>query len=141
MALVYRCGKALGSREMRDMAVDCFKEKPESVPSVWLDTYKQIEALKVLKEMSQAKGGYKADAFTWYPQTEFCYMRNAEAFFAGKGGYNDESHNHNDIGSFVLYYDNTPIMIDAGWAHIHARHSRQSVTASGQCRATTTTFR
>ncbi len=114
MALVYRCGKALGSREMMDMAVDCFKEKPESVPSVWLDTYKQIEALKVLKEMSQAKGGYKADAFTWYPQTEFCYMRNAEAFFAGKGGYNDESHNHNDIGSFVLYYDNTPIMIDAG---------------------------
>ena len=39
MALVYRCGKALGSREMMDMAVDCFKEKPESVPSVWLDTY------------------------------------------------------------------------------------------------------
>ena len=114
MALVYRCGKALGSREMMDMAVDCFKERPEAVTSVWLDTYKQIEAMKVLKEMSQAKGGYKADAFTWYPQTEFCYMRNAEAFFAGKGGYNDESHNHNDIGSFVLYYNNTPIMIDAG---------------------------
>ncbi len=65
---------------MMDMAVDCFKEKPETVTSVWLDTYKQIEAMKVLKEMSQAKGGYKADAFTWYPQTEFCYMRNAEAF-------------------------------------------------------------
>ena len=62
MALVYRCGKALGSREMMDMAVDCFKEKPETVTSVWLDTYKQIEAMKVLKEMSQAKGGYKADA-------------------------------------------------------------------------------
>ena len=73
MALVYRCGKALGSREMMDMAVDCFKERPEAVTSVWLDTYKQIEAMKVLKEMSQAKGGYKADAFTWYPQTVNAY--------------------------------------------------------------------
>ncbi len=114
MALVYRCGKALGSKEMMDMAVDCFHENPEGVPSIWLDTYKQLEALKVLQEMKDAKGGYKSEAFTWYPQTEFCYLRNGDTFFAAKGGFNNESHNHNDVGTFVLYFDNTPIMIDAG---------------------------
>ena len=40
---------------------------------------------------------------------------SAEGFFtAFKGGHNAESHNHNDVGSFVLYRDGKPIVIDAG---------------------------
>ena len=114
MALVYRSGKTLGSKMMMDMAVDRNRANPESLPSTWLDTYKELEALKALRQMRDAKGGYRPQAFTWYPQTEFCFMRNADTFFAAKGGFNDESHNHNDVGSFVLYFDNTPVMIDAG---------------------------
>ena len=114
MALVYRSGKALGSKTMMDMSVDRYHDNPQGLPGTWLDTFKELEAIKVLAEMKGAKGGYKPVSFTWYPQTEFCYLRNADTFFAAKGGYNDESHNHNDIGSFVLYFDNTPIMIDAG---------------------------
>ena len=42
-------------------------------------------------------------------------MRNQAGFFlAAKGGYNNESHNHNDVGTFSLYLDNTPMIIDAG---------------------------
>lgn len=33
---------------------------------------------------------------------------------AAKGGYNAESHNHNDVGSFILYVDGQPMMVDAG---------------------------
>lgn len=35
-------------------------------------------------------------------------------FFAAKGGNNAESHNHNDIGSFIVYYNGKPVLIDAG---------------------------
>jgi len=35
-------------------------------------------------------------------------------FIAAKGGHNAESHNHNDVGSFVLYMNGRPILIDAG---------------------------
>lgn len=35
-------------------------------------------------------------------------------FFAAKGGYNNESHNHNDAGTFSLYLHTTPVFIDAG---------------------------
>ena len=52
---------------------------------------------------------------TWYPGTEVCYMRNSSEWFLGtKGGYNDESHNHNDIGACILYIRNIPVLIDAG---------------------------
>lgn len=35
-------------------------------------------------------------------------------FLAAKGGHNGESHNHNDVGSFVVYYGGEPVLIDAG---------------------------
>ena len=33
---------------------------------------------------------------------------------ATKGGHNNESHNHNDIGTFTLYVDGIPMFVDAG---------------------------
>ena len=35
-------------------------------------------------------------------------------FVAMKGGCNSESHNHNDVGNFVVYYNGEPWMVDAG---------------------------
>jgi len=35
-------------------------------------------------------------------------------FLGAKGGTNGESHNHNDVGSFVLYIDGQPALIDVG---------------------------
>jgi hypothetical protein len=53
---------------------------------------------------------------TWYPETEFCYIKNSATgwFFAAKGGHNNESHNHNDIGTFILYKEGVPVFVDAG---------------------------
>jgi hypothetical protein len=35
-------------------------------------------------------------------------------FLAAKAGTNDEMHNHNDCGNFMVYYDGKPVIIDAG---------------------------
>lgn len=38
-----------------------------------------------------------------------------EGFFLGmKGGHNQENHNHNDIGTVMVYRDKTPIIVDLG---------------------------
>lgn len=34
--------------------------------------------------------------------------------FAGRGGSNGESHNHNDVGSFIFSIDNNQVLIDMG---------------------------
>ena len=39
---------------------------------------------------------------------------NKGFFFAAKGGNNAEQHNHNDVGSFVLFYNGTPVFVDPG---------------------------
>jgi hypothetical protein len=55
----------------------------------------------------------------WLPEIEVMVARDREGtaaglFVAAKGGNNDESHNHNDIGSFVIYVDGKPVIVDAG---------------------------
>lgn len=39
---------------------------------------------------------------------------NAGFYFSAKGGHNAEQHNHNDVGSFMLYYHGAPVFIDVG---------------------------
>ncbi|MBP3965866.1 heparinase II/III family protein [Paenibacillus lignilyticus] len=36
------------------------------------------------------------------------------AAFAAKGGYNEEPHNHNDLGHFILHVDGTTVLADIG---------------------------
>ena len=56
------------------------------------------------------------------PQTKDAYLANSQImvasnkdwFVAAKRGNNGESHNHNDIGNFVVYHHNQPVIIDLG---------------------------
>ncbi len=56
------------------------------------------------------------------PRTEEAFMTNSQIMVASnkdwfvsmKGGTNAESHNHNDIGNFVIYHQNQPVIIDLG---------------------------
>ena len=111
--LIYRYGKAVESRPMKQFAAYLYQRSPK-LNGNGRDVYRLLESLDVEKELKEENPNYEAPAFSWYPQTEFCYIRNSRAFVAMKGGYNDESHNHNDVGTFSLWVDNTPIFIDAG---------------------------
>jgi hypothetical protein len=35
-------------------------------------------------------------------------------YLAVKGGHNEESHNHNDVGQYIVYMDGKPVIVDAG---------------------------
>ena len=56
---------------------------------------------------------------TWSPNVEVMTARQQAGstkgfYIAAKGGHNGESHNHNDVGHFMLFYDGNPILVDAG---------------------------
>jgi hypothetical protein len=40
--------------------------------------------------------------------------RSQGFFFAAKGGHNGESHNHNDVGNFILYYNGLSVLVEVG---------------------------
>ncbi|MGN0221753.1 MAG: heparinase II/III family protein [Prevotella sp.] len=50
----------------------------------------------------------------WLPQLQVMTARRGPLFVAAKGGHNNENHNHNDVGSFIVYAHGKPILADAG---------------------------
>ena len=55
----------------------------------------------------------------WFGELEVMGARsfrglNEGFYLAAKGGHNAESHNHNDIGNFIVYADGLPVLIDVG---------------------------
>ena len=114
--MIFRYGKAVGSQEMKQFAAYLFeREGKESNYSAGRDLFRTLENLLYMNELKTIKPAVSQAASTWYPETEFCYLRNQNnIFLAAKGGYNAESHNHNDMGSFSLYLNEIPLIIDVG---------------------------
>ena len=135
--LVWRTGKVMRSKELTDMALYCcgdIARQSFSAPRVGDDEgYRVLEDLRAhgeirrevrrLNEEVKARGfeavhrslREQVPAVTWYPQTQQCFLRNASGWFLGaKAGNNGEHHNHNDVGSFVLYCDTVPVLVDPG---------------------------
>ena len=138
-SLIYNYGKAVSSDEMQDFAIYNLARKAEGRfaaprPVVGNDIFRALESMKPLAEMSvrveqlnaKIAAGQSLESllaglrtsvpdYTWYPETQFCYIKNdSDWFFAAKGGHNNESHNHNDIGTFILYKGSVPVFVDAG---------------------------
>lgn len=113
--IIFRYGKAVGSDVMMQYAAYLNSLSKQKAPSSGRDIFRTLQSILYAKDMEQVKPVYESPAYTWYPETEFCYMTNKSGlFFAAKGGYNNESHNHNDAGTFSLYLHTTPVFIDAG---------------------------
>lgn len=51
---------------------------------------------------------------SWLPNLQIAAMRSKGVYVAVKGGTNGESHNHNDVGSFIVYDNGEPLLIDCG---------------------------
>ena len=114
--LIFRYGKAVQSNEMIGFANKLSKnQKDVSAPNYGRDIFRSFQSLIYFEEFSQNTAEYTTPQNTWYPETEFCYMKNNKGFFVTlKGGFNNESHNHNDVGTFSLYINEVPVFIDAG---------------------------
>ena len=110
---VFEYGALTGSGVMMSFSKIMARDFP------WLNN-KKNDLLGLLRNLNYAT---KFDSYSekfdypkykWYPQTEFCYINCGDFFLAAKGGFNNESHNHNDVGSFILYYKKNPLIIDVG---------------------------
>ena len=50
----------------------------------------------------------------WLPELQVRLLRRGRLTLIAKGGHNGESHNHNDVGSFIICADGEPEIVDAG---------------------------
>jgi len=112
--VIYNYGIHTGSPLMTRYAAYVLGGQP--IPAV-RDRFiiRMLYSLLVKEDLRKETPELVMEPYTWYPETQICYMREKDGFFvASKGGHNAQSHNHNDIGTVSVYYKTVPILIDAG---------------------------
>ncbi len=117
--IIYSYGKDIQDATMQKFGAYLAKKQiwGEKVPHGKID--EQIMQLLSLQEIKDAPAENALIGNFWLPDIQVGGARDEAGssegfFFAAKGGHNSESHNHNDLGSCVLYFDGKPCLIDIG---------------------------
>jgi hypothetical protein len=123
---VYRYGKAINDPDMQQFGAYLAKMGNWGQKAMGGKICDQIRNLGLLSEISNAEAKEALVGDFWFPDTEVAGARDKEGsymgfFFGAKGGFNAESHNHNDIGSCVMYYNGKPCLIDLGREEYNAK--------------------
>lgn len=127
--LVYLFGRRIGDPEMQAFGQwlmdrqrirtqglndgsDVSKKRPSSMG-------RALPSLFLMVEPEAERGAPPLTRDVWLPEIQVMIARDQAGSKAGfyaaiKGGHNEESHNHNDIGNFVVYLDGLPLLVDAG---------------------------
>lgn len=116
-SMIYRFGKDINDSDM--VKFGAYYRKPEDGSIGKFQYFRNLFGLFIQDEYRNAPQGLPLPANVWLPDLQVMIARDKEGstagfFVAAKGGHNDESHNHNDIGNYVVYYDGLPVLIDVG---------------------------
>ncbi|MCC5935903.1 MAG: heparinase II/III family protein [Lunatimonas sp.] len=116
-AMIYRYGQAIQDPDMMRFGAFYWEPFSGSLPN--FHYFRNFFELFVQDEIRQADKGLPLPKDVWLPDIQVMVARDQAGttdgfFLAAKGGHNDESHNHNDVGNFVVYYDGQPLLIDVG---------------------------
>ena len=83
----------------------CYRFMGALQDDVWVQEY--LEQATELQEN-------EPEWFTVLPDAQWAVWKKGQMGIAFKGGHNDEAHNHNDVGSFLLTVDGEMFLSDLG---------------------------
>ncbi len=116
---IYRYGKRINDSIMSGFGAFLAKNQHFGETAFKGKIELALDDLFNMDEIKNAKATEPLLSDFYLPNTQIMAARDQEAsrdglYFAAKGGHNAESHNHNDVGTFILYYNGTPALIDVG---------------------------
>ncbi len=122
--LLNRFGQAIKDDRMVEMGRWAFGAFPEtSAKLTGFHRFRLVENLLTVKIIERPAKAYDKVPDAWMSDIQVMTARDKESGFtlATHGGHNAESHNHNDVGDFLLYLNGEPVIIDAGRGNYTAR--------------------
>ena len=114
---VYLYGQMFQNTALKEFAAYLFHLKGRGLESKTLVSFIQSAQLFELLTTTRPLAAKPENIFL--PDLQIAVARSEsdsdkELFLAVQGGHNAESHNHNDVGNFILYANGKPLIIDAG---------------------------
>lgn len=119
---VYNFGELFDDHSLKSFAH--YLSKMSASPAAWMGAGSInafINNVRVANKFSAVEAVSPLKAQNWLPALQVLLVREKEGSSSGltfmaKGGHNKESHNHNDVGNFMLYMNGSPVIIDIGKA-------------------------
>ncbi|SEN49655.1 heparinase II/III family protein [Paenibacillus sp. OV219] len=118
--LAYRFGRRIGDDRLSQFgALELKKRREEATHFEFPAMFRVLPALFHYSEIEQYTGESPYIRDAWLDGIQLMVAReqpdsSTGLYLAAKGGHNDESHNHNDIGQFIVYCNGSPMIIDPG---------------------------
>lgn len=120
--LLYRFGKQLKNDTLLHFAAYMANQSKyghDTLQSEFGVLNRVLPGLHIINELIATKPGEPLLRDVWLPGVQIMVARDkagssAGLYLAVKGGNNGTSHNHNDIGNFIVYANGRPLLIDAG---------------------------
>ncbi|MBM3312571.1 MAG: heparinase, partial [Candidatus Aminicenantes bacterium] len=121
-ALVYRYGRAVKDPALAGFGAFLAGQQGlghEAVRGSFGVLGRVLPAIFLLPELASTPPAESLYRDVWLPGLQVMAARSKEGsaaglYLAAKGGHNAESHNHNDVGQFIVYADGQPALIDVG---------------------------
>lgn len=110
--LVQRYGRAIGDQDLVAFGQWAERHQAGRPRSHIISLNRTLASL--LDPVAHEPAAASAPTDIWLPHLQFTIMRSPRLIVAAKGGHNRESHNHNDVGSFLACLDGSPLLIDVG---------------------------
>ncbi len=111
----YLFGKRTGNPELMAFAAADYQNSEDPLTRQEHSLFYRLQTIFNHEEMlGFDKSAVLTQTDVFYPSVELFYTRDDRYALAVKGGDNDDSHNHNDVGSFTIYKDGQPLFIDVG---------------------------
>lgn len=113
---LYTYGKRTGNQRLMDLGAAVFASASKREQQILIQDTPQVNRtlFSLFFRPDENISMPEPAPFMQLPDLQvFSWYRNG-IYAAIKGGHNDESHNHNDVGSFVLYADGEPEIVDMG---------------------------
>ena len=115
---VYDYGKNTGNEALADYGALLMRQ---GVGPDHRSLFSLVRRMEIALEAKGSPGAYPYYRDSWSPDIQVMTAREAAGsaeglYLAAKGSHNGVPHNHNDVGSFVVYCDGQPVLADAGVA-------------------------
>lgn len=118
--MLYRFGTAIADKQLESLGAWSFQQ----FPITGVTGFQRMRRVQNLLTISTIKGGseYKPVKDAWVSDIQVMTARTSKGLYlATHGGHNAESHNHNDVGDFIVYANGQPMIVDAGRGNYTAR--------------------
>lgn len=112
---VYRIGEKLNDKNLCDFAVQMKKDLREGkIKLARAMNTKQIVLEIIYKDTIPDECDFTPCDHCVLEVVQTANLRKDKWFYSARGYNNYHPHSHNDMGSFMVFYDNEPVLIDAG---------------------------